>query len=386
MTNWQVPLMDVILGPEEIAAVSAVLESGWLSMGPQTRRFEEECARFLGTPHALAVANGTAALHLACLALGLGPGDEVLCPALTFVATANAILYTGARPVFVDIGGPEDLNMSVADAARKVTSRTRAMMVMHYAGHPCDMDGLRTLAEAHRLKIIEDAAHAPGAVYQSAGGARMLGTLGDIGCFSFFANKNMTTGEGGLVVTHDPEVAAKVRSARSHGLSSLTWDRHRGHSLSYDVTALGFNYRIDEMRAALGLVQLAKLPGVNTRRRELTRLYREKLQSIPGLTLPGAQEIEASACHLFPLVLPPGADRAAFMAALAERGIQTSIHYPPIHRFSHYRRLWPADFDHGLPQTEAVAPRLVTLPLFPTMTGEQLDRVVAAVQDFFPGA
>jgi dTDP-4-amino-4,6-dideoxygalactose transaminase len=386
MTNWQVPLMDVILGPEEIAAVSAVLESGWLSMGPQTRRFEEECARFLGTPHALAVANGTAALHLACLALGLGPGDEVLCPALTFVATANAILYTGARPVFVDIGGPEDLNMSVADAARKVTSRTRAMMVMHYAGHPCDMDGLSTLAEAHRLKIIEDAAHAPGAVYQSAGGARMLGTLGDIGCFSFFANKNMTTGEGGLVVTHDPEVAAKVRSARSHGLSSLTWDRHRGHSLSYDVTALGFNYRIDEMRAALGLVQLAKLPGVNTRRRELTRLYREKLQSIPGLTLPGAQEIEASACHLFPLVLPPGADRAAFMAALAERGIQTSIHYPPIHRFSHYRRLSPADFDYGLPQTEAVAPRLVTLPLFPTMTGEQLDRVVAAVQDFFPGA
>jgi dTDP-4-amino-4,6-dideoxygalactose transaminase len=386
MTNWQVPLMDVILGPEEIAAVSAVLESGWLSMGPQTRRFEEECARFLGTPHALAMANGTAALHLACLALGLGPGDEVLCPALTFVATANAILYTGARPVFVDIGGPKDLNMSVADAARKVTSRTRAVMVMHYAGYPCDMDGLRTLAEAHRLKIIEDAAHAPGAVYQSAGGARMLGNLGDIGCFSFFANKNMTTGEGGLVVTHDPEVAAKVRSARSHGLSSLTWDRHRGHSLSYDVTALGFNYRIDEMRAALGLVQLAKLPGANTRRRELTRLYREKLQSLPGLTLPGAQEIEASACHLFPLVLPPGADRAAFMAALAERGIQTSIHYPPIHRFSHYRRLSPADFDDGLPQTEAVAPRLVTLPLFPTMTGEQLDRVVAAVQDFSPGA
>jgi dTDP-4-amino-4,6-dideoxygalactose transaminase len=378
--------MDVILGPEEIAAVSAVLKSGWLSMGPLTRRFEEEFARFLGVPHALAVANGTVALHLACLALGLGPGDEVLCPALTFVATANAVLYTGARPVFVDLGGPENLNMSVADAARKITPRTRAMMVMHYAGYPCDMDSLLALARERRLKIIEDAAHAPGGVYHSAAGAGKLGALGDVGCFSFFANKNMTTGEGGMVATRDPEVAEKMRLARSHGMTSLTWDRHQGHSLSYDVTILGFNYRMDEMRAALGLVQLAKLPGANSRRRELTRLYREKLANVPGLTLPFAQEVEASACHLFTLVLPPGTDRAAFMAALLDQGIQTSIHYPPIHRFSLYRRLWPSDFDHGLPQTEAVAPRLVTLPLFPTMTTEQLDRVAAAVQDFFLGA
>jgi dTDP-4-amino-4,6-dideoxygalactose transaminase len=386
MTNWHVPLMDVILGPEEIAAVSAVLKSGWLSMGPQTQRFEEEFARFLGVPHALAVANGTVSLHLACLALGLGPEDEVLCPALTFVATANAILYTGARPVFVDIVGPENLNMSVADAARKINPRTRAMMVVHYAGYPGDMDDLVALARKHELTVIEDAAHAPGAVYQSAGGARMLGTLGDVGCFSFFANKNMTTGEGGMVVTRYPEVVEKMRLARSHGMSSLTWDRHLRHSLSYDVSMLGFNYRIDEMRAALGLVQLAKLPAANSRRRELTRLYREKLANIPGMTLPFAQEVEGAACHLFPLVLPPGTDRALFMAALAEKGVQTSIHYPPIHRFSHYRGLWPPDFDHGLPQTEAVTPRLVTLPLFPTMTIEQLDRVVAAVQEFFPGA
>jgi dTDP-4-amino-4,6-dideoxygalactose transaminase len=326
------------------------------------------------------------ALHLACLALGLGPGDEVLCPALTFVATANAVLYTGARPVFVDIDGPGNLNMSAADAARKVTPRTRAMMVMHYAGYPCDMDALIALAREHHLKIIEDAAHAPGGVHQSATGAQPLGTLGEVGCFSFFANKNMTTGEGGMVVTRNPEVAEKVRLARSHGMTSLTWDRHQGHSLSYDVSILGYNYRIDEVRAVLGLIQLAKLPEANARRRQLTHLYREKLQDVPGLILPFAQEIEASACHLFPLVLPPGTDRAAFMAALADKGIQTSIHYPPIHRFSHYRSLWPPDFDHGLPRTEEVAPRLVTLPLFPTMTAEQLDRVVAAVLEFFRGA
>jgi dTDP-4-amino-4,6-dideoxygalactose transaminase len=382
MTYWKVPLADVTLGSEEIDAVTAVLRSGWLSMGPETRRFEEEFARFFTVPHALAVANGTVALHLACLALGLGPEDEVLCPSLTFVATANAILYTGARPVFVDVGGPEDLNLSVADAARKVTPRTRAVMVVHYAGFPCDLDGIRALAQQHNLKVIEDTAHAPGAVYHAAAGAKMLGTLGEVGCFSFFANKNLTTGEGGMLVTHDPEVADKVRVARSHGMTTLTWDRHRGHSFSYDVTALGYNYRLDELRAALGLVQLAKLSGANAQRRELTRRYREKFQDLPGLTLPFVQELEAAACHLFPVVLPPGTDRAGFMAALAERGIQTSIHYPPVHRFSLYQCLWPSDFDHGLPQTEAVTPRLITLPLFPTMTAKQLDMVAEAVRGF----
>jgi dTDP-4-amino-4,6-dideoxygalactose transaminase len=383
MTHWTVPLMDVSLGAEEMDAVAGVVRSGWLSMGPLTRRFEEDFARFLGAPFALAVANGTAALHLACLALGLGPGDEVLCPALTFVATTNAILYTGARPVFVDITGPDDLNLSPADAARKVTPRTKAIMAVHYAGYPCDLDGLGAVAREHNLKIIEDAAHAPGAWHRSAGGDRMVGTVGDVGCFSFFANKNLTTGEGGLVVCRDPEMAERMRRARSHGMTSLTWDRHRGHGFDYDVTCLGYNYRLDEMRAALGSVQLAKLPAANARRRELTRRYRQELQDLPGITMPFGPDLSTSACHLFPVVLPPGADRPAFMTALAAAGIQTSVHYPPIPRFSAYQRLWPPGFDHGLPQTETVAPRLVTLPLFPTMTEAQLDKVVAAVRGFF---
>uniref|UniRef100_A0A7C5AMG6 DegT/DnrJ/EryC1/StrS family aminotransferase n=1 Tax=Desulfobacca acetoxidans TaxID=60893 RepID=A0A7C5AMG6_9BACT len=383
MNPWRVPLADVTLGEEEIAAVTGVLRSGWLSQGPETQSFEEAMAAFLGVPYTMAVANGTAALHLACLALGLGPGDEVLCPALTFVATANAILYSGARPVFVDIEGPHDLNLSVEDAAGKITSCTRALMVVHYGGYPCHMEALLSLAQRHHLKIIEDVAHAPGGLYHSREGARMLGTLGDVGCFSFFANKNLTTGEGGLVATSDPELAGKLRLLRSHGMTSLTWDRHRGHSFSYDVTELGFNYRLDEIRAVLGRVQLQRLPRANARRRELTRLYRERLSDLPGLTLPFYPELETSACHLFPLVLPPGMDRAAFMTALAEKGIQTSIHYPPVHHFSLYRRMWPPDFDHRLPRTEEVAGRLVTLPLFPSLTEAQVNLVIEAVRDFF---
>ncbi len=383
MTDWIVPLLDVRLGAEEVEAVTAVLRSGWLSMGPVTCRFEEEFARLTGVPHALAVASGTAALHLACLALDLGPGDEVLCPALSFVATANAVLYTGARPVFVDINGPGDLNLSVADAARKVTPRTKAVMAVHYGGYPCDLDGVLDLARKHRLKVIEDAAHAPGAGYTSSQGPQAVGTLGEAGCFSFFSNKNLTTGEGGMVVTRDPQVAEKVRLTRSHGMTSLTWDRHRGHSFHYDVVRLGYNYRLDEIRAALGLVQLGKLEAANARRRDLTRRYREALRSLAGLTLPFGPDLKSSVCHLFPVVLPPGSDRAAFRAALAARGIQSSWHYPPIPEFSAYRRLWPPDFDHNLPRTLEVAPRLVSLPLYPSMTDHQVDLVVSAVQDFF---
>jgi dTDP-4-amino-4,6-dideoxygalactose transaminase len=384
MQMWKVPLADVRLGPEEIAAVTAVLHSGWLSMGPKTQEFEAAWAHFLDVKHAFAVANGTAALHLACLAAGLAPGDEVLCPALTFVASANAILYTGARPVFVDIAGPHDLNLSVTDAAAKVSERTRAIMVVHYGGYPCDMDAVASLARQHRLKIIEDCAHAPGARYQSRQGPRPAGTLGDVGCFSFFSNKNLTTGEGGLVVTNDDALAATIKYLRSHGMTTLTWDRHRGHSFSYDVVGLGYNYRLDEMRAALGLVQLQRLEGWNRRRQELTGQYRRELGQLRQLSLPFAQAPTGSTHHLFPVLLPPGSDRARFMASLAARGVQTSVHYPPIHRFSYYGKMWPPGYDHRLPHTEAVAAREVTLPLFPTMTPALLDLVVQAVRNAAP--
>jgi dTDP-4-amino-4,6-dideoxygalactose transaminase len=383
MKVWKVPLADVTLGPEEIAAVTGVLQSGWLSLGPKTQEFEARFAQFLGIKHAIAVANGTAALHLACEAAGLGPGDEVLCPALTFVASANAILYTGARPVFVDVTGPHDLNLSPEDAAAKVTARTRAIMVVHYGGYPVDLEAIGALARRRRLAIIEDCAHAPGAVYHSAQGPRAAGTWGDVGCFSFFANKNMTTGEGGMVVTNNDELAGKIKTARSHGMTTLTWDRHRGHSFSYDVVARGYNYRLDEMRAALGLVQLQRLEAGNARRRELTHSYRARLTDLDHLEVPFGDAPDGSAHHLFPILLKDPAGRADFMAALARQGIQTSIHYPPLHLFAYYQGLWEEGHHHRLPLTEEIASRLVTLPLYPSLTPAQLDTVVEAIYSCF---
>ncbi len=381
---WKIPLAEVRFGPEEMEAVNEVLASGWVSQGPRVQELEAAFARFLGVRHAFAVANGTAALHLACQALGLGPGDEVLCPALTFVASANAILYTGARPCFVDIAGQHDFTFSVEDAAAKITPRTKAVMLVHYAGFAADMAMVQDLARRHRLAIIEDCAHAPGANYAALPETPKVGSLGTIACFSFFANKNLTTGEGGMVVTNDGDLAEHLRLARSHGMTSLTWDRYRGHQFSYDVVAPGYNYRLDDLRAALGLVQLARLEESNAKRRHLTRQYREALRDLPHVQVPFPDaDLNHSACHIFPILVPDASERSRLMEYLAGRGIQTSIHYPPVHQFSYYRRLFLENFEFRLPLTEEVAQREVTLPLYPTMTTEQIIEVAGAVRDFF---
>ena len=379
-TPWRIPLADVDLGAEEEAAVLAVLRRRWLSMGEVTAAFEADFTALTGARHALAVTNCTAALHLAGLALGWGPGDEVIVPSLTFVATANAVRYTGATPVFADITALDDFSLSVADAAARITPRTRAIIVVHYGGHAADMGAILALAERHGLDVVEDVAHAPGATLDG----RALGAWGRIGCFSFFANKNMTTGEGGMITTDDDEVAARLRLLRSHGMTSLTWDRHRGHAFSYDVVAPGYNYRLDELRAAIGRVQLQKLPEANRRRRALDALYRELLPAAaPALGVPYQHSRGIPAGHLRPVLLPAGADRARFMGEMKARGIQTSIHYPPVHRFSYYRELGNAT---PLPLTEAVGARVVTLPLYPGLTPADVESVVSAVAEALAAA
>jgi dTDP-4-amino-4,6-dideoxygalactose transaminase len=358
-------------------------------MGALTQQFEAEVAAYTGAKHAIALTNATAALHLACLAAGLGPGDEVVLPALTFVATANAVRYTGATPVFADIGCESDLNLSPAAVEACLTERTRAILVVHYGGYPCDMPAFLKLAGRHGLAVIEDAAHAIGSELDG----RHLGTWGQSGCYSFFSNKNMTTGEGGMLVTDDDRVAEKVRSLRSHGMTSLTWDRHKGHAWSYDVVDLGYNYRIDELRSALGRVQLQKLGRNNALRRERTALYWDLLAELcPALGAPFRAGTGLSACHLLPALLPEGVSREAFMEAMKRRGIQTSIHYPPIHHFSAYnasssrRRTLTGHFPRRrslpeLPRTERIAAREVTLPLYPAMSVADVLAVAEAARD-----
>lgn len=371
MMEWRVPLADVRLGPEEESAVLDVLRSGWLTMGGVTQAFEQEFAAFVGAKHAFAVTNATAALHLACMAVGLGEGDEVIVPSLTFVATANAVRYTGANVVFADIESEDWLCICPRSIEEKINERTRAIVVMHYAGFACDMPEILRVAKKYHLAVIEDAAHAVGA---SLGG-KPLGTWGDVGCYSFFGNKNMTTAEGGVLVTDDDRLADKVRILRSHGMTTLTWDRHQGHASTYDVVDLGYNYRIDEIRAALGREQLKKLPAGNVRREVLVERYREELaERLPALGLPFSEKRGLSSQHIFPVLLPEGADRQSFREALKADGIQTSFHYPPVHHFRIYRRegeeLW---------MTENAARRQVTLPLFPGMTDAQQNLVIESV-------
>ena len=392
--DWKVPLADLNYDVEEEQAALAVLRSRWLTLGAVTQRFEQEFGRVVGSKHALAVSNATVALHLACRAVGLGPGDEVIAPSLSFVATTNAALYTGASVRFADIRGADDLTLAPQAIEAQITPRTRAIIVMHYGGYPCQMVEIMQIARRHGLAVIEDAAHAPGAWLNDplGGAARHLGTWGDVGCFSFFSNKNLSTGEGGMLVTDRDDIAAQVRLMRSHGMTSLTWDRHQGHAYSYDVVELGYNYRIDEIHSALGLVQLEKLSAGNARRAAISRRYWQSLHDLSlgprPLGLPFSHyadpaHVSASAAyHIFPILLPAALDRLAFIDRMRAEQIQTSIHYPPIHQFTYYRQRYP---DVMLPFTEDIAAREVTLPLYPTMTDEQVSWVIEAVRRSLAG-
>ena len=375
--TWRVPLADIDFGVEEEEAVLRVLRSRWLSMGEETQGYEKEFAEFTGAKHALAVSNATAALHLACIAIGIRPDDEVIVPSLSFVATANAVRYVGGTPVFADIQSEEDLTISPASIERCITERTRAIIVMHYAGYACDMPAILEIARKKHLVVIEDSAHTIG----SALDGRHLGTWGQIGCFSFFSNKNMTTGEGGMLATDDDALAEKLRVLRSHGMTSLSWDRHKGHAWTYDVVDLGYNYRIDEIRSAIGRAQLKKVAGFNQRRASLTLLYRELLNELaPEILVPFGAPRGSPCHHIMPVLLPQGVNRLDFMEGMKAQGVQTSIHYPPIHRFSAYQ---DAGFNAGdlLPLTEDVSDREVTIPLYPGLADADVELVVNSVRN-----
>jgi len=377
MPEWRVPLADVELSEDEIELVAETYRSGWLSMGPRTAELEAEFAAYVGAGHAIAVANGTAALHLICLAAGLGAGDEVIVPSLTFVATASAVRHTGATPVFADVVALDRPWLSADAVAGAIGPKTKAVMNMTYGGHPGQTEELAELASERGLLLLEDAAHGLGGKL----GDRHLGTLGLAGAFSFYSNKNLPVGEGGMIVTDDDEMAARARLLRSHGMTSSTRDTEHSHGGEYDVVEVGFNYRIDEPRAALASARLARLDADNERRTRAAALYRERIEGIDGVvatmpSVPGA----SSAHHLFTVVVDEGVDRDATRAGLADRGVQTSLHYPPIHRFTAYGE------DAAVPLTDQYAARAISLPLFPGLSEDQIELVVGGLREALPAS
>tara|TARA_B100001173_G_scaffold312221_1_gene332301 strand:+ start:4158 stop:5300 length:1143 start_codon:yes stop_codon:yes gene_type:complete len=372
---WNIQLFKLNFNDEEINAVSDVVSGGWLSMGDETINFEERFSSFLGEDvYCKAVSNGTAALHMALLALDVNEDDEVIIPSLTFVADINVVKLVGATPVLADAKNLDDWNMSLETIKEKVTNKTKAIIIVHYAGYPCkDIKAISNFCNEKGIALIEDVAHAPGASVDG----KKCGTFGAVGCFSFFSNKNLSIGEGGMVSTMCPGLHKKLGYLRSHGMTSLTLDRHKGRSITYDIAQPGLNYRMDEMRSAIGSVQLKKLPDGNLRRGELTQRYRSNLSStsvmVPFKEQP--RNIE-SVYHILPILLPEGTDRVSIIGALKEKGIQSSIHYPPFWDFSAFKGQFMQD---DSPITAEICSRQLTLPLFPTMTDQEVDQVTSAL-------
>jgi len=358
------------LGSEEKAALAEVIDSGWITMGDRVNAFERAFAEAHGADDAVAVSSCTAGLHLILHALGIGPGDEVLVPALTFVATASCVLYVGAKPVFVDIASADTPLMCLEDAAAKCTGRTKAIILVHFAGYLIDPKPWQAFAAERGLLMVEDAAHAtvlPG-----------VGTLGVAAAFSFYGNKNMTTAEGGAILAGDEKLRDGIRRARGHGLTSGTFQRRSGRSPIYDVTMLGFNYRMDELRAAIGLVQLGHVHRWNAKRKDLAQLYRRSIEArCPMVTVP-FEAGRASVHHIMPVLLPLSAERQTVIDRLREAGIQTTIHYPPTHRLSFYRGLYP---NVSLPKTEDFAARELTLPLHPRLEAADVETVTRCLAE-----
>lgn len=368
-----IPYGRQIIEDDDVAAVVDVLRGDWLTTGPTVVSFEEEFAAFVEAPHAVAVSSGTAALHLSALAADLGPGDEVIVPALTFVASANAARYVGATVVFADVD-PQTWLIDVEAATELITDRTKAIVGVDYAGAPCDWLALRELADSHGLVLIEDAAHAPGATVD----ARPVGSFADFTCFSFHPVKHLTTAEGGMVTTLTAERAARLRSLRGHGIANDFRARESVGTWEYDQRELGYNYRLPDTACALGLSQLHKQPEWLDRRRQIAKRYDEAFAGMPEVQTQVVPDGRVSAWHLYPVRItsPHAAEaRARVFAQMRAAGIGVNVHYRPVYLNSYYRDL---GYPEGLcPQAEAIYSGLLSLPMWPGLTEAQQERVVS---------
>ncbi|MBI5853936.1 MAG: DegT/DnrJ/EryC1/StrS family aminotransferase [Nitrospirae bacterium] len=366
------------IGPEEIDSVVATLRSGWLTTGARVKEFEQEFSAVIGAQHAIAVNSCTAALHLALEAIGLQEGDEVLVPTMTFAATAEVVTYFKAKPVLIDCT-PDTFNIDPDKIEAALTARTKAIIPVHFAGHPCEMDKILAIARAHNLRVIEDAAHALPARYRG----KMVGTIGDSTCFSFYATKNMTTGEGGMVTTDNSEWAARMRLMSLHGLSRDAWNRYAAQGAwAYDILSPGFKYNLTDIAAALGIPQLRKCERFWKIREHYAELYREGLGDLPELILPRVAPHVQHAWHLY--VIQIDAERLRIgrnemIDLLKRHDIGCSVHFMPLHLHPYYRETWGYQPEH-CPVAGRVYERILSLPLYPKMSEADVRRVVTVVR------
>lgn len=375
---YKIPLFNLNFDGKEAQAAYDTIQSGWISTGPKCEELEKMFVDMFRVNYAVSMSNCTDALHLCCLVCGVGAGDEVLCPSLTFAASANCIRYAGATPVFCDIVGPDHINIDPQEIEKKITPKTKAILVVHMAGFPCQMDEIMAIAKKHNLKVIEDACHGPLSEYKS----QKLGTIGDCAAFSFFSNKNISTGEGGMFISNNKELADKARLLRSHGMTTMSYQRAGGHATAYDIVELGYNFRLDDIHAAIAIEQLKKLPGDLEARLAVRARYVERLSKIANVVVPFADNTEFVSNYIMPIVITKGTveDRDKMREAIHEAGIQTSIHYPAIHRFSIYK-----DYGAVLPQTEYVTDHEITLPMYAALTMEQVDFICDTVDKVVNG-
>lgn len=371
--EYKIPLFDLNFDEAEENAVLETLRSKWISTGPKTGEFEKKFASILNVNHAVALSNCTVALHLALKIAGVKENDEVICPSLTFVATVNAIRYVNAIPIFADVLSYKNLNIDPSEIQKKITKRTKAIVVMHYGGFACEMNEIMSIANKNNIKVIEDSCHGPLSEYKG----KKLGTIGDIGCFSFFSNKNISTGEGGMLVTNNIEYGERAKILRSHGMTTMSYDRAKGHSTQYDVVELGFNYRMDDIRSSIGIVQLDKIKGDLEKRSEIRKEYIKQLKEVHGLIIPFNDYSEFTSNYIFPIVLADSdtTKRENIRNYLAKKGIQTSIHYPAVHHFAMYK-----DFYTELPITDYLADNLISLPMYSSLKVSEISYIVNSIK------
>ena len=372
--SYKIPLFDLNFDEAEAQAAYDVIKSGWISTGPKCLELEEKFSEMLDVKHSVSLTNCTVALHLALVILGIKEGDEVIVPSLTFAATANTVRYVNAIPVFADICSLSEPTISPEDIRSKITAKTKAIIVMHYAGFPCRMDDIMQIAKEHNLKVIEDACHGPLSEYKG----KKLGTIGDIGCFSFFSNKNISTGEGGMLVTNNPDWAAEAKLLRSHGMTTMSYQRASGHATEYDVVRLGYNYRMDDIRAAIGIVQLDKLKADLDKRAQVRNWYLEAFKDNHNIIIPFAQHQGFVSNYVFPIVIKDANrdQRDALRNHIHERGVQTSVHYPAVHRFSSFK-----DYYVDLPKTDQYVESTLTLPMYAKLSDQDILEIVSIVRN-----